>query len=319
MAFGEWLFGIGLVAAVGILVTLLATIFGDVRFWLPGGPSRAFGVRWNPRKHLQRTPNVSYMDRRRVALLLVVAGVVCLPAPQYLGWAASATAPPAQTSQIYAADPIDLGNESDQKRFVDRHGDGITLADYQLTTRYDDETYRSPNATRRALRAAMANGSTTVSDGDVRADLRAIDAEYEFVHDSEAGETGYYRLAVEANGSTVRADPVSIGAVANATADAAPHYETLSSGEQRTVDNVLANSTSEDAGYRPRVNDPYVDELPTAIWKGDTLYSIYRSGHVDDFGPGFAGFVVGLGVAAVGVVFVVAGGGLYGYDRWIRP
>jgi hypothetical protein len=258
------------------------------------------------------------MDRRRVALLLVVAGVVCLPAPQYLGWAATATAPPAQTAQIYAAEPIDLGNVSDQKRVVDRYGADVTLADYQLTTRYDDDTYRSPNATRRALESAMANGSTTVSDESARADLRAIDAEYEFVRDSEADTTGYYRLTVEANGSTVRAEPVSLRAVANATAEQAPHYENLSPGEQRTVDNVLANSTSDAPGYRPQVNDPYVDQLPTAIWKGETLYSIYTYGHVDDFGPGFAGFVVGLGVAALGVVFVLAGGGLYASDRLPR-
>lgn len=257
------------------------------------------------------------MDRRRVALLLVVAGVICLPAPQYLGWAASATAPPAQTSQIYAAETIDMGNESDRKRLVDRHGDAVTLADYQLTTRYGDETYRSPNATRRAVESAMANGSTTVTDDRVRADLRAIDDDYEFVRDSEAGATGYYRLTVEANGSTVRAESVSLSAVANATADQAPRYENLSPGQQRTVDNVLANSTSDDPGYRPQVNDPYVDQLPTAIRKGETLYSIHTYGHLDDFGPGFAGFVIGLGVAALGVVLVGAGGGLYAYDRWI--
>jgi hypothetical protein len=256
------------------------------------------------------------MDRRRIALLLVVAGLVCLPAPQYLGWVAETTAPPARTSQIYAAEPIDLDNTSDQKRVVDRYGDAVTLADYQLTTRYDDETYRSPNATRRILEAAMVNGSATVSNGSVRADLRAIAADYEFVRDSEAGQTGYYRFTVASNGSTVRAEPVSLSAVANAIADQAPRYEDLSPGQQRTVDNLLANSTSDDPGYRPHVNDPYVDELPTAIWKGETLYSIYIYGHVDDFGPGFAGFVVGLGVAALGVAFVLAGGGLYAYDRW---
>lgn len=204
------------------------------------------------------------MDRRRAALLLVVIGLVCLPAPQYLGWVAEATSPPAQTSQIYAAEPIDLGNESDRKRFVERHGHEITIADYQLTTRYDD-TYRSTNATRRALVSAMANGSATVSDEGARADLREIDAEYEFVRDSDAGTQGYYCLTVAGDGLTVHADPVSLAPVANATAAQAPRYKHLSAGEQRTVDNVLANSTADEMGYRPRVNDPYVDQLPTAI------------------------------------------------------
>ncbi|MFB6079785.1 MAG: hypothetical protein ABEJ81_02110 [Haloferacaceae archaeon] len=255
------------------------------------------------------------MDRRRVALLLVVVGVLCLPAPQYLGWAAAATSPPARTSQRYAAERINLHNESHRKRFVDRYGHEITLADYRLTTRYDD-AYRAPNATRRALESAMANGSATVSDERVRADLRKIAAEYAFVRDSDAGTAGYCRLTVEGNGTTIRAESVSLVPVATAIAERAPRYENLPPGAQRTVDDVLDNSTQDDTGYRPRVTDPYVDRLPTAIRKGDTLYSIYVYGHVDDFGSGFAGFVVGLGVAALGVVLVLGGGGLYAYDRW---
>jgi len=110
--------------------------------------------------------------------------------------------------------------------------------------------------------------------------------------------------------------PVTLAAVANATAERVPRYEDLSAGERRTVDAVLNRSTTDDPGYRPQVNDPYVDELPTAIRKDGALYSIYTYGHVDDFGPGFGGFVVGLGVALVGVVLVLVGGGLYAYDRW---
>jgi len=254
------------------------------------------------------------MDRRRVALLLVVVGVFCLPAPQYLGWAAEATSPPAQTAGIYAAERIDLGDEADRERFVDRYGDDVALADYRLTTRYGDD-YRAPNATRRAVASAMANGSARVESDDARADLRGIAAEYEFVRDSEAGTEGYYRLAVEDGGAVVRATPVSLAAVANSTAERAPRYEDLSAGEQETVDAVLNRSTADDPGYRPLVDDPYVDRLPTAIWKGDALYSIYSYGHVDDFGPGFGGFVVGLGVALFGVVLVVIGSGLYAYDR----
>ncbi|MFC6872952.1 hypothetical protein [Halobellus marinus] len=163
----------------------------------------------------------------------------------------------------------------------------------------------------------MADGSATVSDEDVRADLREIAAEYEFVRNSDAGPEGYYRLIVEENGSLVRATPVSLADVANATADQAPRYEALAPGEQRTVDNILENSTGNEIGYRPQVTDPYVDQLPTAIWKGETLYSLYTYGHVDDFGPGFGGFVVGLGIAALGVALVLAGGGLYAYDRWM--
>jgi hypothetical protein len=257
------------------------------------------------------------MDRRRIALLLAVVGLLCLPAPLYLGWAAEATAPPAQTSQIYAAEPVDLDNASDRKRFVDAHGHEVTLADYQLTARYGDE-YRAPNATLDALVTAMREGSATVEDPDARADLHGIDAEYRFVRDTNdrTEPDGYYRLTVAENGSVVRAENVSLRPVADAIAEQAPHYANLSAGEQRTVDRIVDNSTGDEWGYRPRVNDPYVDELPTPIHVDGTLYNVYVHGHVDDFGPGFGGFVVGLGIAGLGVVLLLAAGALVAYDRW---
>lgn len=257
------------------------------------------------------------MDRRRLALLLAVVGLLCLPAPYYLGWAAEATAPPAQTSQIYAAEPVDLDDVSDRKRFVDAHGTEIVLPDYRIDAPYVDD-YRAPNATLDALRRAMRNGSATVDDPDARADLRDIDAEYRFVRDTndETEPDGYYRLSIEQNGSVVRAENVSLRPVADAIAERAPHYTNLSAGEQRTVDRILENSSGDEGGYRPRVNEPYVDQLPTAIHKGDTLYNISVYGHVDDFGAGFGGFVVGMGVAALGAVLLLAAGGLVVYDRW---
>ncbi|GAA0525197.1 hypothetical protein SAMN04488066_102264 [Halorubrum aquaticum] len=256
------------------------------------------------------------MDRRRVALLLVVVGLLCLPAPQYLGLAAEATSSPARTSQVYAAEPVDLEDESDRERFVDRYGDEVAIGDYRLAARHADE-YRSVNATRRALESAMATGSATVSDAGARADLRAIADEYAFLHDTDDGTEGYYRLRVAEDGSSVRAEPVSLAPVADAVAEEAPRYEDLSDGERRTVDGVLNGSTEADPGHRPRADAPYVDRFPTPIWKGDTLYGVYVTGHVDDFGPGFSGFVVGLGVAAAGVVALCLGIGLYVYDRRI--
>jgi hypothetical protein len=254
------------------------------------------------------------MDRRRVALLLAVVGVLCLPAPYYLGWAAEATASPAQTSQIYAAEPVDFDDVSDRKRLVDAHGDEVVLADYRIDAPYVDD-YRAPNATHDAILRAMRNGSATVDDPDARADLREIDAEYRFVRDTndETAPDGYYRLSVEQNGSIVNAENVSLRPVADAIAERAPHYANLSAGEQRTIDRIVENSTGDEGGYRPRVNEPSVDRLPTPIHKGDTLYSISVYGHVDDFGAGFGGFVVGMGVAALGVVLLLIGGGLYAY------
>jgi len=253
------------------------------------------------------------MDRRRLALLLVVVGGLCLPAPWYLGWAAQATGPPQQTSQIYAAEPIDLGNASDRERFVDRHADGITLSHARLTARYGGDDYRAPNATGEVVAAAMANGSASTSNEAVRADLRSIGAAYEFVRRYEDDEAAYYRVTVADDGGSVRADPVSVGVVANATAERAPRYGGLSAGERETVDAVLESDG--DAGHRPQVDAPYAERLPTAIRKDGALYSVYVRGHVDDFGPGFGGFVVGLGVAGLGLVLVVAGAGVFLYQR----
>jgi hypothetical protein len=257
------------------------------------------------------------MDPRRVALLLAVVGLLCLPAPMYLGWAAEATSPPAQSSQIYLAEPVDLDNASDRKRLVDAHGHEVALPDYRLTARYGSD-YRAPNATLDALVTAMREGSATVDDPDARADLREIDREYAFVRDTNENTEpdGYYRLTVEENGSLVRAENVSLRPVADAVAEQAPRYGSLTAGEQRTIDRILDNSTGDDLGYRPSVNEPYVDQLPTVIQKEGTLYSISVYGHVDDFGSGFAGFVVGLGVAALGIVLLLAAAGIYAYDRW---
>ncbi|KPN29805.1 hypothetical protein SY89_00523 [Halolamina pelagica] len=189
------------------------------------------------------------MDRRRVALLLAVVGLLCLPAPYYLGWAAEATSPPERTSQIYAAEPINLDDASDRKRLVDAHGHEVTIADYRITARYGDD-YRAPNATLAALVTAMREGSASVDDPDARADLREIGAANEFVRDTNDNTEpdGYYRLSVEQNGSVVRAEQVSLRPVADAIADRAPRYATLSAGEQRTVDRIVDNSTGEGGG-----------------------------------------------------------------------
>lgn len=260
------------------------------------------------------------MDRRTTAAVLLVVGLLLLPAPLYLGWTAEAVSPPGKTSQIYAAEPLDPANESDRETIVDRYWTDVAFSAHQLSGRYSHGGYRSPNASREALRTAMRNGSATVDDPGARADLREVATDYRYVTDTYADIEGFYRLRVEENGSVVRAEPVSADRIANVTAERAPRYENLDAGEQRTVDRILNNSTgahdsSMDWGYRPQVNEPFVDRLPTLVWKDGTLYSVFVYGHVDDFGPGFAGFVVGLAVAALGLVLVLSSAVLYALVR----
>ncbi len=256
------------------------------------------------------------MNRRRAATALLVVGLLLLPAPLYLPAAAEATAPPPKSSQVYTAEPVDLDNDSDRKHLVDRHWTTVAFSAHQVSERYSHGEYRAPNESRAALREAMRTGSASVESAGARADLREIAGEYRFVTDSYTDIEGYYRLRVSENGSAVEAENVTRERIAEAIAAEAPHYENRAAGEQRTLDRVLDNSTDENWGYRPRVDEPFADRLPTPFWKGDTLYSVHVTGHVDDFGPGFAAFFVGLAVAAVGLVLVVASGGYLLYRRW---
>ena len=252
------------------------------------------------------------MQSRRIALLLIVVGCLCLPAPIYLSWAANATAPPPHTSQVYSAEPLDPANQSDRAQIVDRHGSATSLSIHQVSDMYSAGEYCAPNETHRTLETAMQSGSATVENASVQVDLRMIVRNNTFVYDAYGGEDQYYRVRLSENGSGVETEPISLDLVANATIDrAAVRYADLSPGEQITVDRILANSSEGDFGYRPRVEDPFVDRLPELVFKDDTLYSLFVSGHVDDFGPGFTAFIGGLVGTGIGVVLSLVGTGMY--------
>ena len=250
------------------------------------------------------------MKSRRIALLLIVLGCLCLPTPLYLSWAANATAPPPHTSQIYSAESLNPANQSDQERIVGRYGSATSISIHQVSERYSADEYRVPNKTRRVLETAMESGSATVDNTSVQADLRMIARNITFVYDAFGESNQYYRLRLSENGSLAQTEPVPIAHVANATLDrAAVHYTDLSPGERRMVDQILVNAAS--SGYRPQVDDPFVDRLPALVVKDDTLYSLFVSGHVDDFGSGFTAFVGGLVGTGIGVVLLLVGAGMY--------
>jgi hypothetical protein len=259
--------------------------------------------------------NQSAVNRRKTAVALLVVGLLLLPAPLYLGWAGQATAPPPKSPQVYAAEPVDMDDPTDRNELVEEHWTTVAFSAHQASERYSTGEFRSPNATRGALREAMGNGSASVADDGARADLREIAASSQFVTDAYSDIEGYYRLELRENGSVVAAEQVSEERIVEVIADTSPHYENLTAGEQRTLDRLLDTTADESAGYRPRVDEPFVDRLPTPFWKGDTLYHVYVRGHVDDFGPGFGWFVRGLVVAAVGLLLVVGSGGYLLYRQ----
>lgn len=256
------------------------------------------------------------MRPRKAALLFVAIGIVCLPAPLYLGWAAGAVSPPPQTNEMYVAEPLDPANASDRRAIAERYGGALALSTHRIGEDDTDE-YRAPAATRQVLETAMATGSATASDPGVRADLRYVASEYRYVQDATAHREQYHRLRVRANGSRVEATNVTVDRVANATvAETAFEYDDLSPGERRTVDRIVANSSGEESGYRPRVDEPFVDELPALVHRDGTLYDLQVYGHVDDFSPRFYGALVGAAVAVVGVAAIVTGGIFSVYAWW---
>ncbi|EMA07438.1 hypothetical protein [Haloferax denitrificans] len=256
------------------------------------------------------------MRLRKLAFLLAVVGLVCLPAPVYLPALADATSPPPKVSNSYRAEPVSLANHSDVETIVRRHGRSVSISVHQVSHRYSADEYRAPNETRETLETAMRNGTARTTAAGAQADLRAIARNNTYVHDAYAEREQYYRFSVRENGSVVTARNATLGRVANTTVERSAYsYANLSPAARETVDGVLRNSSDGDFGYRPRVNDAFVDRLPALVEKEGTLYSITAYAHVDDFGFG-AALVVGLGVAGVGAVLLLVGGAVYAIAWW---
>lgn len=215
------------------------------------------------------------MNSRKIALLLVLVGCLCLPAPLYLSAAASVTAPPPQVSEVYYAEPVDPTTESGQAQIAGRHGGPVVFSAERVVQPFWADEYQASNATHRTLTTAIETGSATANDTGVQADLHSLARNYTFVSHGYGDDTTYYRFHLSTNGSLVRTQPVSTARVATVIVDrTAVRYATLSEGEQETVDKIL-NTTAEDAsGYRPRINDPFVDQLPALVSKKrDTVQS----------------------------------------------
>lgn len=257
------------------------------------------------------------MRLRRIGLSLVVLGLVCLPAPFYLSALAEVSAPPPRTSQVYVGHAVDIDTPSGRETVVEHHASTVAVGTYRISETYSTDEYRTPNRTRRRLETALSTGTATTDAPGTKADLRRIARNYRFVYDFDTHNDQYYRLRVRDNGSMVSARNVSKARLANViVTDETIEYRELSPTGRHVVDRILANSTSDGgsdypSGYRPRSDTAFADRLPALVRKDETLYSITADGHVDDFGPGFSGFLAGLVVAAAGGISIVIGGVLY--------
>ncbi|QIO23358.1 hypothetical protein [Haloarcula sp. JP-L23] len=254
------------------------------------------------------------MDLGRPAILVLVIGLLCIPAPLYLPVAIEMTH--SQTDAPYNGPVVDPATEDGQETILVYYDRTLRL---EVAADLSTERYDAPSRLRRTLVRAIQNGTATRSAPAVRSDIQAVARNYTYLR----YQNEYYAFTVAAGGGTVETTHVTREQVVTETVDRqAVAYESLGPQTQRTVDRIVAN-TSGDAGigsYRPHENSAVVERSPILVSKNGTLYSIHRDGGTY-FGAGFVGFLYGIPVAVVGVLLciaVVLGHLLFGRDTESR-
>lgn len=257
------------------------------------------------------------MEYRRLALALLVAGVVLLPGVGYVYAVDSLDGPDRhRSSTVLAASEVNASNDT---YLAERFGNQVTFWVNTLEYGHVRDDYRAPNRTRAVLLAALEDGSATTTDPDARADLRAIDDEYAFVATSRDSTLRAVALSTEDGTTTVTVEPASDEAVADAVrARAVYDYDALPAPEQETVDEILNASRGGDEfdGYRPWSDEPLPQASRFVVEKDGTDYVVRTVAHVDDFS--FPDYIV-LGVVASGLgVLSLLAALVVGVGGWLR-
>ncbi|MBX0305187.1 hypothetical protein [Haloarcula salinisoli] len=264
--------------------------------------------------------------RRRIATAILAVGLLCLPAPLYLPYGLAMVSPET-TDAPYHGPEVAVDDPSSN----DIRLDGTPTRDQRVLLRVEELGfgYDDPDGTRAVLTRAARNGTATTADPTVRSDLRRLDWKHEFVSwdrppaspavrtdvrprtpapPGSAGDgTQRYALSVRNNGSTVTLTEASAFQVFDATVGGrVVAYDSLRPETRRAVDAIVANTTDGRGEYHPRADSPVVDRAPLLVEKNGTVYNVYR----DDgtyIGGGFARFLLGGGVAVVGLILVAIG------------
>jgi hypothetical protein len=219
-------------------------------------------------------------NSRQVALTLFIVGILLFSGALYFGVANEGNQSDQKPDKGYHAEPINLDTESGIDTLVRVYNPDVAVSQYDF---YEDPAYPHQwnTSTWQVLTAAMTNGSVTVSDGQIREDLQDIETKFQFVRVDSDDRRQYYRITIEQDGTIVHTDPASYREVATAITEQAPHYENLTAAEKETVDEILNASDGDSGSYAPRVDDAFVEKLPTNIWKNDTLYRIKVAVYID--------------------------------------
>lgn len=251
------------------------------------------------------------MSRYRVVLALLVVGLVLLPGPAYAIWLDQLDGPDRHRSSAgYVAEPIDVGNDS---LVTDRYAVHLTFRPEGMEYRHVADDYRAPNRTRRVLERSIRNGTATTDDPSVRGDLRRLERNYTYL--ALSYDVYYaYSVSTSATATTVETTRANDSEIAAAVREElVVPYGDLSTAEQRTFRKIRNATTSDDEyAYRPWSDEP----VPGAeiVERDGTHYDLRVASNTDDFDfPD--GLFLGIVASLVGIVSLLASGGVWLYGR----
>ena len=251
------------------------------------------------------------MSPNRIALALLLIGLVLLPGPAYAVGLDRLDGPDRyRISSGYQATPIDVSNDSALAEEY-RYGLAFQPADMQL--RYIAEDYQAPNRTRRVLERAIRNGAATTEDQAVQADLQQLQRTHPLL---TLSYERYYEYSVSSTGDTTtietaRASDSRIAALVRSNRIVS--YENLTEAEQQTFRKIRnATDDPDQYDYRPWSDEP-LPERPI-VERNGTYYAIENTSETDDFDfP--AGFLLGFVASGLGLIALLVSGGLHLYAR----
>jgi hypothetical protein len=252
------------------------------------------------------------MSPNRIALALLLIGLVLLPGPAYAVGLDRLDGPDRyRVSAGYQATPIDISNDS---ALTEEYRYGLAFQPADMQFRYVAEDYRAPNRTQRVLERAIRNGSATTEDQAVQADLQQLQRTHPLL---TLSYEGYYEYSVSSTDGTTTIETTRANDSRIATlvrSNRVVSYENLTEAEQQTFRKIRnATDDTDQYDYRPWSDEP-LPERPI-VERNETYYTIENTSETDEFNfPD--GFVLGIVASGLGLVALVLSGIVWLYARW---
>lgn len=251
------------------------------------------------------------MSPNHWALAFLLAGLILLPGPAYAIGVDQFDGPDrGRSSAGYAATPINASNDS---LLAHKYDGRISFQTEDLTYQHIARNYRAPNETQRVLERAIRNCTATTSSQAVHADLRQLAGNYTFLtisHDAYYS----YSISTTADTTTVRTNSANDSTIARAVRDElVVTYGQLPTAQQATFDEIRnATEASDQYEYRPWSDEPVPDK--PLVERDGTHYAVEVVSHTDAINVP-DGLFLGIIASAVGLVSLLASGGVWLYGR----